>query len=319
MFPTQDLDVFTLGLLPTDELSLRFFILGIEEGLKRIGFSASEIVAFTGQAVQAVLNQHIINNKQQLDSDLSREIIQHIPLEQAQAWRLPSPYGPNQILGEALVSFALRPVSLQRLICFAPRRGNEASFVQTDQWLGTPLSEGNPAQAKQELLRRYLHCYGPSTLQHFSEWAGISPAQADPAWKALEPELVAINLMGKNTWLHQQDIPQLQSAGMPCQIHFLPPHDPYLLLRDRETLVPEKALQQLIWRRVGNPGIVLVDGRLTAAWRPNKQGKRLKINVTFFLPQTEKIRKCIETEASTLAAFRDCSAVEVVFSDTGTL
>jgi len=39
-----------------------------------------------------------------------------------------------------------------------------------------------PAWARAELVRRYLHCYGPSTPQHFAEWAGIGPAQAGRAW-----------------------------------------------------------------------------------------------------------------------------------------
>ena len=62
-------------------------------------------------------------------------------------------------------------------------------------------------------------------------------------------------------------------------IRLLPPHDPYLLLRDRETLLPDETLQRQIWRHTGNPGVVLVDGKLAGTWRPQKKGILLFVSV----------------------------------------
>jgi len=53
-------------------------------------------------------------------------------------------------------------------------------------------------------------------------------------------------------------------------VRFLPPYDPYLLDRDRDLLVPQRAAQRTVWRASGNPGVVLVDGEPVATWRSRK-------------------------------------------------
>ncbi len=193
LFPTKEAEVFTQGLIPEDEQSLRFFITGIEQALSIIGMSALEIVSLTRDALYSVLEQRILENKRQLDVELAAQIALWLPPDKLAAWQSSSIYGPGQLLGEALVSFALRPLALQGLICFTPRKGNQASFARTDYWLGAPLPEGNPERAQAELLRRYLHCYGPSTVKHFAEWAGILPEQAGKAWRLIEAELEEVS------------------------------------------------------------------------------------------------------------------------------
>src|SRR4051794_20772878 len=142
-FPTRDAAIFTLGLLPADEESLRFFIHGAEPALDRIGMSATEVIQRTATALHKALDGRVLASKRQLDVELANRVSQQLTSQQLAAWQSPSLYGPDQLLGEALVSFALRPLALQGLICFAPRQGKEASFVRIDQWLGAPLPKGN--------------------------------------------------------------------------------------------------------------------------------------------------------------------------------
>ncbi|HYG59337.1 MAG TPA: crosslink repair DNA glycosylase YcaQ family protein [Symbiobacteriaceae bacterium] len=197
LFPARDAAPFTLGLLPEDEASLRFFLLGMEQGLERMGMSATEVVAHTELAVHHVLDGRVVSNKQQLDHELAGWVARRLTAVQLAVWNSPSPYAENQSLGEALVSFALRPLSLQGRICFAPRTGTGASFVRFDQWVGEPMPAAHSQQARAELVRRYLRCYGPSTSGHFAEWAGISPAQAGRMWR-LVAHLAAIRQPGRS-------------------------------------------------------------------------------------------------------------------------
>jgi len=88
-----------------------------------------------------------------------------------------------------------------------------------------------------------------------------------------------------------------------------------LLLRDRTTLIPNSALHWHLWRASGNPGIVLLDGQFVATWRSHKQGKRLMMAIELFRSVAESGRAQIEAEAATLAAFKDCTAVEVAFAE----
>jgi len=182
IFPTRDAAVFNTGLLPGNSRTLQTFIIGSEQPLKELGMPVGELVRLTAEAARVVLDGRILANKWKLDQELAQHILHKLPAEQQKIWQGPSPFAENQILGEALVSFALRPVALQGVICFAPRRGNEASFVFTEQWLGSPPAALDLRQARRELLRRYLRCYGPSTPQDFAAWTGTALQQAKETW-----------------------------------------------------------------------------------------------------------------------------------------
>ena len=310
--PTGNAAVFTLGLLPGDEESLRFFIRGAGPALDKVGISATEAVERTAAALPKVLDGHALT-KDQLGIEIAKRVAQQLTSQQLAGWQSPSWYAPDQRLGEAIVRFALSIVALQGLLCVAPRKGRAATFIRTEWWLGAPLPEMSREQARAELVRRYLHCYGPSTAAHFAEWAGIAPTQSAQSWRLVEHELIEVDFEGRRAWLHESDLPRLASPATPAGIRFLPPHEPYLQLRDRATLVPDKALRRHLWRSSGNPGVILVDGRFVATWRPRKTGQRLKLAVELFTSVSQKMRSQIEMEAATLAPYRRCRAVEVEF------
>ena len=54
-------------------------------------------------------------------------------------------------------------------------------------------------------------------------------------------------------------------------------HDPYLQLRDRDLLVAERPKQKDLWRTLGRPGAVLVDGEVVGTWRPRTSGGALSV------------------------------------------
>jgi len=53
-----------------------------------------------------------------------------------------------------------------------------------------------PRDARLELARRYLHIYGPSTVESVARWAGIGKTEAE--WEAIEAEAVALPLPSLN-------------------------------------------------------------------------------------------------------------------------
>ncbi len=313
LFPSGDILVFTAGLLPEDEDSLRFFLLGACPALDRVGVSASEIVELTGAELLDALDGRILTFRE-LSGELTGRVSHHLFPDQLVSWQSPSWYGPNHCLGEAIVHFALYAVALKGLVCFAPRQGNEASFVRVDQWLGEPLPEAQPEAARAELVRRYLHCYGPSTANHFGEWAGISPIAASRIWNLIEPELVEVDFDGRRTRLHGRDVAAFESPLTTTGVRLLPPYDPYLSQRDRGTLL-DRSLHRQIWKKVGNPGVVLVDGRISAMWRPQKKGRRLVVSIESIEPLTEQTRSEIAAEANLIAPFRGCTTADILFDD----
>jgi hypothetical protein len=309
-FPTSDAAVFTTGLLPEDEESLRFSIRGAGPHLDLVGMSATEAVERTAAALRDVLDGRELT-KDDLGIEIAQRVSQYLTPQQLAQWKAPDVFTRY---GVTIVRFALGIVALQGLLCFAPRRANAATFLRTDQWLGAPWPDVDPEQARAELVRRYLRCYGPSTTAHFAAWAGIAPAQARRAWQLVEGALVAVEINGRKGWLNEQDVARLRSPPQPAGIRFLPPHDPYLLLRDRETLLPDKTLHPFVWRRAGNPGVILADGQFVATWRPRKKGKRLNVAVELFASASQRMRAQIEVEAATLAPYRGCTSTAVEFT-----
>ena len=316
IFPSREAPVFTVGLLPSNEASIRAFIPGVEPALEEIGISATEVIDLLGMAIREILAGRTLA-KDDLGIELARWVLPKLTAHQQAAWQLPSWYAPGQSLGESVARFALPVLSLQGLCCHADRRGSQAHLARTDQWLAASPATTNHDQARAELVRRYLHCFGPSTPQHLAEWAGIAPTQAAQSWKLVKGDLLEIDYNGQKTWLYRGDLERFLSPATVEGIRFLPPHDPYLTLRDRETLVTGRTLQRRIWKHAGNPGVLLVDGRVAGIWRHRKKGNRLNITIENFTPLSKTIRSQVEAEAATVTPFWNCAVVQVEYRSTG--
>jgi hypothetical protein len=309
LIPTRDLAIFTTGLLAQDEDALRFFMRGSLAHLERFGLSASQIVSWTAATLPGVLHGRS-PTKDELGRELARRVLAYLPEEMLDLWTAPDGMRQNTY-GESLVRFALNAVALQGAFCLPPLAGRAASFILTDEWLGSLPAVLSVEQARRGLVRRYLHCYGPSTPAHFAAWAGIAPQQATASWELARPELVQVSFDGRRAWLLQADLEQIETAQPAQGIRLLPPHDPLLSLRDRATLIADRSLHASIWRLAGSPGVILADGRVVGTWRSHKVGKRLKIAVERFEPSGAGMQTGIEVEAMALARLQGCEAVEV--------
>ena len=261
-----------------------------------------------------ILDRRVLTFRR-LSTELTEQLSGELSPQQRESWGSPGGYANGQSLGEALVHFALYPVALQGLYCYVPREGNEASFARTDQWLGLALPQVNRDSAKEALVRRCLRCYGPSTEEQFSQWTGIAPSAARRAWRLVEDRLLQVTWEGGKGWLHEDDLAPFHSPPTAEGVRLLPPHDPYLQQRDRETLMPDRALHRQLWRSVGDPGMVLAVGEVVALWRPRKRGNRLVVTVEPFGPLAKGVREGIATEAERMAPFRGCTGAETVFAE----
>ena len=289
------------------------FMAGADAHLNLFRMSAAGLSKCVAAVLPAILDGRVLT-KDELGIALARQLGQEDAPDKLPLWNTPDGYGKNRY-GETLVRFALSVVALRGLFCIAPRRDNVTTFRRMDQWLGPCLPPEDHAQARAELMRRYLQYYGPSTARHFAAWAGIAPAQAAAAWRLVEDELVEVAVDGRSAWLLQRDLQPFLSPTSAAGVRFLPPHDPYLLLRDRTTLIPDRALHRHLWRASGNPGVVLLDGQAVALWRPRKRGRRLGLRIEWFRDMPPSGRDQIEREGVTLAPFKDCTAVEIAFAE----
>jgi hypothetical protein len=187
----------------------------------------------------------------------------------------------------------LTVAALAGRLCYAGPEGRQPAFARTDQW--TALDPADERSARAEFVRRYLHHLGPSTHTDLAAWAGISPSHARALLKTVEDELVAV---GK-AFLAAADLAAFESPPAARGVRLLGPGDPLLGARDKERLIPDKALRKQVWRMLGSPGVVLSDGRPAGTWRARKQGRRLRIETEWFGDPVD-----VREEAERLAALR---------------
>ena len=90
--------------------------------------------------------------------------------------------------------------------------------------------------------------------------------------------------------------------------------DALLQARDRDLLVPDREQQKEVWRILGNPGVLLVDGEIAGVWRAKMAGKkRVDLTVTPFGTLSAKARKAVEAEADQVARARGADDATVTF------
>jgi hypothetical protein len=165
-------------------------------------------------------------------------------------------------------------------------------------WM-VPPPEIDPLEARDELTRRYLHVFGPTTPAAFATWAGIRPAPADSAFDALARSLTAVRTPVGEAWILSRDEPAFRApAAPPAAARLLPSGDAYYLLQgaDRELLIPEVERREALWTSRVWPGAVLVAGEIVGTWRRSQA----KLTIQPWEQLLPGQRDAVEAEAARL-------------------
>ena len=279
-------------------------LLAREAALDFVGMSFDEAHARVREAARC-LDGTTVRSKEALDQLLADRVGAQLPPEQRALWDSPSMYGrpDRQTVGGAAVSFLLRPCSFASLVVFGRREENSPTFTSFRRWLGR---EPSPCpQGEAELVRRFLHCYGPAAPADLQAWLGSSPQQAKRLWSAAAEEMEPVRVLGRTRWALIRDRDSLTAPPeQPGRLILLGPHDPYLDLRDRALVLEDPARQRQVWRTVSNPGAVLKDGRVAGIWTGKAVQGRLEFSLSLWEPLSPGARRALEHEAGAYAAFR---------------
>ncbi len=180
----------------------------------------------------------------------------------------------------------LKETSYLGLTVYAEPCGKEACFVRLAQWLPSlSLGETNETQAREQLLLKYLRCYGPASAQDFACWSGIPTSEATNTIKACVAVLQQVKTeeTGKALWMLRKGLKSflkldLEEEAPPC---LLPKYDSYLLgHKDRTRIIKTQHLQQVYRPVVGEvAATLLINGHITATWTTKKTKKTLAINI----------------------------------------
>lgn len=182
--------------------------------------------------------------------------------------------------------------------CQGPPQGNKITLARPEQWIGR-WPHFDETEALEEVCRRFLRTYGPSTPQAFREWFGAQAFLADGVEE--------IDVAGRNAFVVQGDkrFPKPSST-----LRLLPEYDAYVMgSRERGRLVPEATRRQIAERgrgRYEGPAgvrLLMIDGVAAGLWERKKRASRIELHVTPSRKLTRAERTHLDTEAERVAAF----------------
>jgi hypothetical protein len=156
-----------------------------------------------------------------------------------------------------------------------------------------------PMDALADLVRRYLHWYGPSTADALARWGGIDAPAAASAFERLGSELVPVRTpLGEGWMLAADEAAARRAAATAAVARLLPSGDPYFLLwnADRELLVPDPTARAALWTSRVWPGAVLLAGEIVGTWRR----ATAVVSVEPWCGLSAAERRAVEEEAASL-------------------
>ncbi len=182
----------------------------------------------------------------------------------------------------------LGPLAIQGRLCFGPPQGPNVTFVRVDQWIGD-RAEVDPADARRDVLRRYLRAYGPAKPADFQRWSGFGGEAARALFDELAGELEQVRVDGMRTWLLADDTDGFDREAR--AIRLLPRYDAYVIgFRPREPIVPEPVKERIKqdpkgrFESVTGMSPLVVDGVVSGFWRRARESGGARIDVEHVLP-----------------------------------
>ena len=284
----QDLAVFTTGLEPPDEEAAKAVVGNASKSLD--GFTAMEALDRVSEAVYESLR----------DGPRPRD-----DFHQALRERL-----PHELLwwckgcnSRHVHPSLWRATAIRGVLAIVAREGRRAVF-------GLPPKGPALEDAGAELARRFLRAYGPARPNLFADWAGLATSHATALWDRAG-DLVRVDLDGTQAWALAEDQPALVAEAKIDGVRLLANLDPLNAGRDRELLVPDRAVRERIWTVLSGPGTVLVCGDVGGLWRSTKKAKNLLITVEPLGPLTTSAKDKLTAEAERIAPFRGAETVDL--------
>lgn len=164
---------------------------------------------------------------------------------------------------------------------------------------------GDTASGQFDVVRNYLRFYGPARPKEVANFLDAQVKDVAERWPA---DAVSVSISdgpgGHDLSMLPDDVSAAEGIEKPGEIRLLGPYDGYLQLKDRPLLVADGAQSKDLWRTLGRPGAVALDGEIIGTWRPRSSGKKLTINWQPWVPPTKRQRADVQLQAERLAAVR---------------
>jgi hypothetical protein len=192
---------------------------------------------------------------------------------------------------------AITTAANRGVLCFGMNRGRNITYTNPRRWLpAVRPADGQAALA--DLVKRYLHTYGPARPPQFARWLAAPARWAAELFGSLSGQLRPVELNGSTAWLMAGDT--APPTRPPTGLRLLPYFDAYPVgSHPRELLFPAWAADRALARgQAGNFPVLLVNGIVAGVWHHRRSGQRLDITVEPFGPLTAAQRRQLDDQVT---------------------
>lgn len=163
------------------------------------------------------------------------------------------------------------------LICHGKPTGpwyhfRENRFTTVENWLnGRKLDSMDEKEAKEKLLIKYLHGYGPAKIHDFAYWSGLKVNESKDILERVKDKLEKIKIKDyKGTfWIPREDMDALVSIDLREEppILFLPEFDSFIMgHKDKYHILDEKYKNKVFLLLADVAPVILLKGRVIGTW-----------------------------------------------------
>ncbi|MGY0234439.1 winged helix DNA-binding domain-containing protein [Longispora urticae] len=261
LLPTADLPIWTAALGAMPSQAARF-----PADVRLTGAQTSEVVAAIGAALA--------------HDELTADELGDAVVARTGSWAgdlvMPAFQGMWPRWRQAIATAAH-----QGALCFGPNRGRRTTYTSPQRWL-PGFRPADPDTALAEVVRRFLHGYGPATSQQFAQWLAVPRTWAADLFDRLADELEQVTVDGSPAWVGAGDtaVPD----GPPSGVRLLPYFDAYVIgCHPRQRVFPGRAAERALdGGQAGTKATLLVDGVVAGIWHLRRAGRRLAVTVEPF-------------------------------------
>ncbi|MDZ4770920.1 MAG: winged helix DNA-binding domain-containing protein [Chloroflexota bacterium] len=177
-------------------------------------------------------------------------------------------------------------------------KGGSPAYAAAESHLS---ASANPDYAIMPVFRRYLAACGPASIMDFQTWTGMTRLKG-----VIESHQGEFRLYTDANGVALYDLPEMAivEADTPAPIRFIPEYDNVLLSHsDRNRILADADYRKVFLSAARVLATVLVDGFVAAAWRVDRDKKRLILTIAPFAALTAEVTTQIEAEALKVLAF----------------
>ncbi|MET8177144.1 winged helix DNA-binding domain-containing protein [Streptomyces clavifer] len=204
---------------------------------------------------------------------------------------------------------ALHTAGHRGAMCFGPNKGRKVTYTSPDRWL--PGFAPAPAEeALAEVVRHYLHAYGPATSQQFAQWLSAPRRWAAELFTSLGDELRPVDVEGSPAWQLAADA-GVEQPFVEHELRLMPYFDAYVVgSHPREQVFPGPAGERALSSgQAGTVQVMTIGGTAAGIWHQKRSGRKVELRVEAFTALDKRRLDELETQAQRVGEILEAKPV----------